>query len=124
MEKSYQVPFVARQRTPLPATDSAGTTHHYHPLHQLWVSAKSGEPLVVGHVRSRHAPLARSEFGETSLTRTSEGADQSEAHNGQASCADTSLTDTRGKLLASQFGETLVTETSEGVDQSERTSHL
>jgi hypothetical protein len=124
MEKHYQVPFVARQRTPLPASDSAGPTHHYHPLHQLWVSAESGEPLVVGHVRSRRAPLASSEFGETSLTRTTEGADQSEGRIGQVSSSDTSLTAGRGKLLASQFGETLVTETSEGVDQSERTSHL
>ena len=96
--------------------------HHYHPLRQLWVSTESGEPLVVGHIRGRRAPIASSEFGETSLTRTIEGADQSEGRIGQVSCSDTSLT--AGKLLASQFGETLVTETGEGVDQSERTSHL
>lgn len=119
MEKPYQVPFVARQRTPLPASDPAGPSHHYHPLRQLWVNADSGEPLVVGHVRSRRAPLASSEFGETSLTRTHEGADQSEGRIGQDI-----LTVGRGRLVASQFGETLVTETSEGVDQSERTSHL
>lgn len=122
VEELYQVPFVARRKKLLPASESADSTNYYDPVRQIWVSAESGEALVVRSIRMRSSPVASSDFGETSLTRTSEGADQNEGRVEQESSVDRLSSASRGRLLASQFGETLVTETGEGVDQSERTS--
>jgi hypothetical protein len=74
----FVVPFAARHRTPLPPTETPARAHRYDPIQQVWVCATSGEALVVHYMKHRSHPLDASEFGETILTRTSEGADQSE----------------------------------------------
>jgi hypothetical protein len=62
----------------------------------VWISKKSGLPIILGMQREQ------SEFGETTITATVEGADQSEIST----------------LAASQFGETRVTRSEgEGTDQ-------
>jgi len=58
--------------------------------------------------RPERADFQASQFGETTLTRTREGADQTE---------DTSLE-------GSQFGETTLTNTQEGADLTEATAPL
>lgn len=120
MKNELDVPFVARQRTPLPVCAGAAPEHRYDPVQQLWVSLDSGEPLVLRRVRDVHSRLAASEFGETTLTRTVEGVDQSEGRIDQD--RDARPATRLPSLFASQFGETTLTETGEGVDQSERTT--
>lgn len=68
---------------------------------QIWVNNDNRKPVVLNSTRSRSRNALASDFGETQITRTREGADQSE----MISCSD--------------FGETLITETREGADQSE-----
>src|SRR5690606_18981920 len=74
----------------------------YDPERQLWVSLTTGEPIVL-----RTSPH-ESEFGETVVTATREGLDQSEITG----------------LSASEFGETTMTKTAEGQDQSEVSAHM
>jgi hypothetical protein len=83
---------------------------------QIWVCARTGEPLVLLRTQQDGRTLAASEFGETTLTKTVEGADQSEGRV-DASFASSGY---RG-VSASQFGETTLTESGEGADQAERT---
>ncbi len=120
MKSELDVPFVVRQRTPLPACASAAPEHHYDPVQQLWISLDSGEPLVLRRIRDAHSRLVASEFGETIVTRTVEGTDQSEGRIDHDCGA--SLSTALPALSASQFGETTLTETGEGIDQSERTT--
>ena len=65
---------------------------------QLWIDKNSGTPLV-SHMRAQAQPT---QFGETTLTESREGADRPE-----------------GVLHASEFGETIQTKSREGVDQAE-----
>ena len=92
-------PFVLLGRKKLPPEGSLSPDHAYDVSKQLWIDSVSGVPLVLrmqGHAQ-------RSQYGETTITETREGADQSE---GTA-------------LLATRFGETTITATREGADQSE-----
>jgi hypothetical protein len=73
----------------------------YDEHRQLWIDKISGMPLV-----SCLRTYAQSQFGETTLTETREGADQTEA----------------AALQGSEFGETIQTRTREGMDQTETTS--
>ena len=68
---------------------------------QIWVNNDNRKPVVSNSAQSKSRNTLASDFGETQLTKTSEGVDQSEI----ISCSD--------------FGETLITETREGADQSE-----
>lgn len=70
----------------------------YDAARQLWVT-HAGKPFVA------EPSAGVSAYGETTSTRTIEGADQSEA-----------------SALASTFGETILTKTAEGVDTSEGNS--
>ena len=91
----------------------------------MWLDVASGEPLVTRRIAQREgAAVAASEFGETIVTRTSEGADQSEGRienveNGTPSSHAVCGAWDAGPS-ASEFGETLQTESGEGHDQSER----
>jgi putative ATP-grasp target RiPP len=67
----------------------------YDPVKQFWVTP-GGEPYVC----QMNAEVSK--YGETTLTATIEGADQSEVSG-----------------LASTYGETVLTRTAEGVDTSE-----
>jgi hypothetical protein len=125
MKNEAGVPFVARHRKLLTPSESAGPSHVYDGFRQLWVCAVSGEPLVVRHARQASLSLVPSEFGETAMTKTVEGIDQSEGRGVSGGCADEASLPTRSRgLAASRFGETLLTMTAEGVDQSERATGL
>jgi hypothetical protein len=120
-----QIPFVARHRTALPPNAAPGPKQKYDGARQLWMDVASGKPLVTHHIAHRRgAAVAASEFGETILTRTSEGADQVE---GRGDGVDSQIASSHrrgfpsaGALAVSEFGETLQTESGEGQDQSER----
>jgi hypothetical protein len=120
-----RVPFVARYRTRLPPSAAPSPQQKYDGARQLWLDVASGEPLVTHRIAQRSgAAVAASEFGETLLTKTSEGADQAEGRVEAAAsqmaswhCTGPSVA---GALAASEFGETLQTESGEGQDQSER----
>jgi len=93
-------PFVLRSKQLLPAESAPKAWEVYDSERQLWVDVRSGQPLV-GRAGLQDAnDLAPSEFGETSVTETAEGADQNE-------------------ISASAFGETSMTKTAEGADQTE-----
>jgi hypothetical protein len=89
-------PFILWERQPLPAESAPMHEHRYDPQRQLWINATTGVPVVAESCAHR-----ASQFGETSITETREGADQSEVSS----------------LSASQFGETTMTKTHEGYDQ-------
>jgi hypothetical protein len=119
------LPFVALHWTPLPPSAVPGPQQRYDGGRQLWVDVASGEPLVSRRIAQRESTaIAASEFGETILTRTSEGADQSEGRVENVDGGTPSSLAVRGPwpagLAASEFGETLQTESGEGHDQSER----
>ena len=101
--------------------------HAYDSSLQLWIDLRTRMPLV-----SRLRENLASQFGETTLTATREGADQTEVASTDLhapsgvldactaevlSCGHTTLTQ-----RPSQFGETTITRTSEGVDSTEVTS--
>ena len=74
----------------------------YDEEYQLWVDRDSRAPLVESAVCRASG---QSNLGETTLTATIEGADQSEIVGWRS--------------LGSPFGETTLTRTFEGADQSE-----
>ena len=91
-------PFILKGATKIPPETASPPEHVYDPQRQLWIDNRTGVPLVISSVRAN-----ASRFGETTLTATREGADQSETTS----------------IHASQFGETILTRTREGADQSE-----
>jgi hypothetical protein len=120
-------PFVLLGRKKLPPESTPSPEHVYDDDRQLWIERSSGIPLV----SIMQAYAQRSQFGETTMTETREGVDQSEGTTFQASqFGETTLTKTRegadqsegaANFQASQFGETTHTATREGVDQTENT---
>lgn len=123
MKNEARVPFVARHRKLLAPSESSGPEHAYDGKWQLWVWAPSGEPLVTRHANRASPMVARSEFGETTLTKTIEGTDQVEGRGLSEASSNAAPPLARIRILGpSPFGETMVTETSEGTDQSERTT--
>lgn len=117
-------PFVLTGRRKLPPESDPADEHIYDEYRQLWIDKKSGTPLV-SCVQTKAQP---SQFGETTITETREGADQVEVATLQASkFGETTITKTMEgadqfeitTLPASQFGETTVTATLEGTDQTE-----
>jgi hypothetical protein len=120
-------PFVLLGRKKLPPDSAPSPEHVYDDDRQLWIDRSSGTPLV----SSMQAHAQRSRFGETTMTETREGVDQSEGTTFQASqFGETTLTKTRegadqsegaASSQALQIGETIHIATREGVDQSENT---
>lgn len=117
-------PFILKGRRKLPPESAPSNEQVYDEYRQLWIDKKSGTP-VVSCVRTQAQP---SQFGETTITETREGADQVEVATLQASkFGETTITKTMegadqfeiSTLLPSQFGETTVTATLEGADQTE-----
>src|SRR5580698_1878292 len=106
------MPFVLMGRTKLPPESAPSGEEVYDEQRQLWINKKSGIPLV-SWMQAQAQPetaekpgrgnLRASEYGETTVTKTREGADQTESST----------------LQATQFGETTVTATREGADQTE-----
>src|SRR5882762_4439875 len=120
-------PFVLLGRKKLPPDSAPSPEHVYDDDRQLWIDRSSGIPLVL----SMQAHAQRSQFGETTMTETREGVDQSEGTTFQASqFGETTLTKTRegadqsegaANFQASQFGETTHIASREGVDEIENT---
>ena len=116
-------PFILKHATKIPDEDAPTEEQVYDTRVQLWIDTRTGVPIVSATAAinmpgtdkeraeedlvdgdSAHTPCMRaSEFGETIVTKTSEGIDQSE------------VTD----FCASPFGETLHTATVESVDNPE-----
>ena len=123
MKVEALIPFVAQHRKLILPREPAGSEHVYDAAKQLWVCSGSGEPVVLRHATRAKEGLAASQFGETTMTKTFEGVDQSEGRgSGAADSSGMSTSVPRDALSASTFGETLVTETAEGTDQPERTT--
>lgn len=122
MPRQFQTPFVLRRRTLLPPAARPGPDQSYDAERQIWVLRDSGEPLVVLYERRQ---IQRSDFGETVLTKTSEGHDQREVLSwsefGETVSTRTAEGTDQCEAMASEFGETVVTETSEGHDRTECT---
>ena|SRR5688572_19856839 len=94
-------PYILQGRKELPLEDAPSLEQVYDEYLQIWIDKSSGAPLV----SSLRNPVQATRFGETTFTRTREGADQTET-----------------VVHASRFGETIATRTSEGVDQVEITA--
>lgn len=92
-------PFILKERRKLPSEKDPLDEYVYDQDRQVWVDPKSGTPAI-DCLRAR---ASASQVGETTLTETREGVDQTEG----------------AVLEATPFGETLMTRTVEGVDQSE-----
>lgn len=117
-------PFILRGRKELPAETAPAAQHVYDAHLQVWMDTKENLPLVEC-LRRNAQPT---QFGETTLTDTREGADRTEVASIEASdFGETIQTRTRegvdqtesSGIQASQIGETILTKTREGVDQSE-----
>lgn len=95
-------PYILLGRKKLPEEDPPSSENIYDESLQLWVDKNLGVPLV--SCMQNHAQP--SPYGETTFTRTREGADQTEVTT----------------IQASRFGETIQTNTREGIDQTEITA--
>jgi|SRR5208337_4115473 len=85
--------------------ESAPTSDEvYDPNLQIWISRKGDVPLVL-LMKTEAVDCGRTPFGETLITETREGVDQSEGST--------------FSIPASPFGETIMTKTQEGTDQTE-----
>lgn len=117
-------PYILLGRKILPPESSPSPNHIYDRYRQIWINRTSGLPLV------SCMQTQASQFGETTLTETREGVDQTEGtvyapefdatiqpptHEGVSETK-------RSALQASQYGETTFTKTSEGTDQGEGAS--
>jgi hypothetical protein len=118
------MPFILLGRKKLPPESGPSPEQIYDEDRQIWIDKNSGIPLV-SCIRTQAQP---SQFGETTLTETREGADKTEGVALHASqFGETTLTATRegadkpegAGFQASQLGETTLTRTREGVDQTE-----
>lgn len=122
------IPFILAGRRKLPPDAAPSPSELYDPVRQLWIDSQSDEPLVSRLQQSTPA----SQYGETSITETREGADQSEGTLQASPYGETSITKTQegadqtelSSILASAYGETISTRTREGTDQSEITSEV
>lgn len=117
-------PFILHTRVPLPLEPSPSGEHHYDYARQIWVNVTTGMPVV-----TENDTQQASKFGETSITETREGADQSEISTinasrfGETSCTKTAEGHDQGEsVLASKFGETSITRAAEGHDTPTDTS--
>lgn len=117
-------PFVLQTRVALPPDPTPAGEHYYDYTRQIWVNATTDMPVV-----AEYNTQQASKFGETSITETREGADQSEVSTINASrFGETSFTKTaeghdQGEsVLASKFGETSITRSPEGHDTPTDTS--
>lgn len=115
-------PFILRARVALPLEPSPSGDHYYDCVRQIWINVTTGMPVV-----TENDTHQASKFGETSITETREGADQSEVSTINASrFGETSMTKAaeghdQESVLASKFGETTITATREGHDMPEVT---
>ena len=98
---TLMTPYILLGRKKLPRETSPTTEQVYDDIWQIWIDKSSGVPVVC----SLQAHGAPTQYGETTITETREGADRTE-----------------GALQGSEFGETIQTRTREGIDQTEGNS--
>lgn len=119
-------PFILKGAVKIEPDDESSTEYFYDRDLQVWVNHRTGVPVIL----SNDDP-SPTRYGETTMTETREGADQTEITQIHASrFGETSLTKTfegadQGEgsgLTASRFGETSLTRTQEGVDEREVTN--
>ena len=91
--------FILMNREVLKPEAKPGKQIRYDDNMQLWVNQQTGQPIVLQFFQGLNQLC--SEFGETDMTKTQEGADQPEVSP------------------SPEFGETTITRTQEGADQSE-----
>lgn len=121
-------PYILLGRKELPSENPPSPDEVYDESRQLWTNKESGLPLVSS--MQNHAQTTQ--FGETTFTRTREGADQTEGGLHRSRFGETTQTRTVEGIdqteitgiQASQFGETIATKTREGMDQSEGGTQL
>jgi hypothetical protein len=116
-------PFILRGRRELAPESAPSADHVFDRTLQIWIDKLSGKPLVLA-IRGHEA----SPFGETPMTKTFEGNDQSEGAQARVSpFGETSFTETRegedqsevSSILASPFGKTTITRIQESANTSE-----
>jgi hypothetical protein len=100
IEKRKVEAFILMNRVSLKPEDRPKKQVIYDDNLQIWINQDTGKSIVLQSFENSMKRFC-TDFGETTLTRTQEGADQTEV------------------IGASEFGETLMTETREGADQSE-----
>ncbi len=109
----------------MPPEGEASMECVYNPELQIWINLRSNIPIVLSC-----ESLSPTRYGETTMTETREGADQTEVSLIQVSrFGETSFTKTfegadqgeGAELAASRFGETTLTRTQEGADEPEVT---
>jgi hypothetical protein len=116
-------PFILKGCKKLTAETEPSSEQRYDRHSQLWINQSSGMPIVIEMQRL----LKASKFGETTITETREGADQSEISSYEASqFGETTITRVQGEgadepmiadMLSPQFGETTHTASPEGIDE-------
>ena len=94
-------PLILQGATRIPPEQAPSPDHVYDAQLQIWMDRCADVPVINSCVG-----VDSTKFGETTITETQEGVDQSEVQH----------------LRASSFGETTLTKTAEGVDQSEASS--
>jgi len=115
-------PYILLVRKKLPPESAPSPEQVYDKDRQLWINKNSGAPLV-SSMRSQ-----ASQFGETTMTETREGADRTEGGVHAVDFGETLQTQTHDSmdqadvLEASQLGETTMTRSHEGADQPETAS--
>lgn len=115
--------FILKGATIIPPEPPMPSEDVYDSELQIWVDGTSGIPVILS---SMNVDLTR--YGETTITETREGTDQTEVTSlNETRYGETTLTRTiegadQSEIAAfsgSRFGETGVTSTTEGIDQSE-----
>jgi hypothetical protein len=115
-------PFILKGAIKIPPESDIPSEHVYDRQRQIWIDRSSNVPVVSS------AEAHASRYGETTVSETREGADQTEVASIQASkFGETTMTKSmegadQGEIAAlaiSRFGETTVTATLEGADHSE-----
>lgn len=114
--------FILMNREPLKSEAKPNKQVRYDDNLQLWVNQQTGQAIVLQSFQSSNQLI--SEFGETGMKKTQEGADQPEVVR-LSEFGETTMTKTQEGadqteiIGCSEFGETAITETREGADQSE-----
>lgn len=71
-------PFVFRDADRLPSAGPSDRDRSYDPERQLWIDDESGEAWVLRQAQLQQDARARTQYGETLITQTTEGSDKSE----------------------------------------------
>lgn len=115
-------PFILRDRKVALPIDVDSDESVYDSVRQIWIRRDSGEAMVACLLEDRLS----TKVGETTMTATREGVDQTErsAQDYDSGYSEGCSSEELTGIQASRVGETSITETREGVDQTERVGRL